>query len=342
MKSPTVVVLFVVALLSITLYRSGQAATSEPTAAALTWQSSIGGAFRTVAVSDTVAYVGEGASVLVLDVRQPSQPVEIARLPLPDLVHDIQVAGARLFVATDYSGVQVIDVSTPPMPTLLVQYDTAGVAVRSYLADNILYVADAGGGIVLLDISDLAQIQALSVLQPAESIQGVRLVKGLLYAWDPNWGLFIVDVSQPRQPLVLKSMALNLYDVAVAGDIAYFTQLAAVATYDISQPGNPILLSTFGLGSPTQAVIQQGILYAINYGGFYAIDPTKTDPAALIDEITIGHPIALWLASDLAFIVDADGELEIVSLSKPDQLVVVGKYGGMANVVAAEVVSATV
>lgn len=308
----------------------------------VTWLGSIGGAMGSVAVSGTIAYIGDGAALTVLDVSHPSRPVPIARLPLPDLVEDIQVVGAHLHIATGFSGVQIIDGAHPSSPQLLTVVDTPGYAQRTVTVDNLLYVADGRAGVVTLDIADLQQVKTLSVLPLGEAIAGVQWVNGWLYAWDINEGLFIVDVTQPTAPTVRRQLAMNLFDVDVSGAFAYFTQHATMVKYDISQPDAPHLLATYDLGSPHRAAVANDLVYVITYGTLAVLDPQSTMPTGLIAELTLGHPVALWVQDELAFVVDGDGELEIVDIRQRDSLASVGKHVGIAGAFALAVVSDTV
>ncbi len=321
--------------------RAAVAAPFAQTAAPVTWLGSVGGALQTVAVSGTIAYIGEGAALAVLDVSQPQQPVRIGRLPLPDLVYDIQIVDTLLYVATGYSGVQIIDSAIPQTPHILATYDTAGVALRTYVSAERLYIADGSAGIVILAVDALPQIKPLSTLPLGEAISGVQMVKGLLYAWDINLGLFIVDIAEPTKPIARKNIEMHLWDVDVSGDLAYFTQDGRLVKYDISQPDNPLLLTEYDLGSPSAAMIANGLVYAINYGIFYVLDPTETGPAAQLGELTIGNPTALWIEDNLAFVANQYRELVIIDLRNPRELITSGRYRGLARVNAVEVISDT-
>ena len=52
---------------------------------------SIGGAVQAVAVSGDYAYVGQGAGLTILDIRNPTQLVRLSTLPIPDPVIDVFV-----------------------------------------------------------------------------------------------------------------------------------------------------------------------------------------------------------------------------------------------------------
>jgi len=113
---------------------------------------SIGGSADAVALSGTRAYLGEGAALTILDVSNPALPVRRARMPLPDLVRDIQVVGSLAYVADREGGLQIIDVSAPLSPTLRGVYDTPGNAYGTQVEGGLVYVADWNGGLQILRV----------------------------------------------------------------------------------------------------------------------------------------------------------------------------------------------
>jgi hypothetical protein len=54
----------------------------------------IGGSLAGLAVNGTVAYIGEGSSLTVLDISDTAHPARVARLPLATLPADMVVAMA--------------------------------------------------------------------------------------------------------------------------------------------------------------------------------------------------------------------------------------------------------
>jgi len=85
-------------------------ATAAPPA--LQYLGGFGGRLAGVAVNGTVAYVGEGSSLTLLDITDPAHPARYARLPLDGVVEDITLAGERLYVAGT-RGLQIFDVRSP-------------------------------------------------------------------------------------------------------------------------------------------------------------------------------------------------------------------------------------
>ncbi len=74
------------------------------------------GATHAVAVSGDHAYFGSGTALMVADVSDPSAPVVVGQVGLPDQVGDVAVSGGYAYVADGQWGLRVIDVRTPSAP----------------------------------------------------------------------------------------------------------------------------------------------------------------------------------------------------------------------------------
>lgn len=102
--------------------------------------------------------------LLVVDVRDPHRPVQVARLSFPQNAlkainhQNLLVNGQRVFVSQTDNGVYVVDVSTPESPELLQIIETPGIAKDMTLYDGLLLVADGNEGVFVIDVSDLNMV----------------------------------------------------------------------------------------------------------------------------------------------------------------------------------------
>src|SRR5262245_14689257 len=74
------------------------AAQPQPnSAASISFLGGLGGSVHTVAISDTLAYIGEGRTLVSLDIHDPAHPLRQNYIPLPEAAVDFQVVGQRLY-----------------------------------------------------------------------------------------------------------------------------------------------------------------------------------------------------------------------------------------------------
>lgn len=83
----------------------------------------MGGTVNSVAPQGTVAYVGDHNGLTVLDTSVPVRLTILTRMAFPGRVYDIQVVGARAYLATTDQGLQIVDVATAGAPTILGRYN---------------------------------------------------------------------------------------------------------------------------------------------------------------------------------------------------------------------------
>jgi hypothetical protein len=89
----------------------------------------------------------------IIDVSNPSSPVEIAVFNTEDCAYDVMVVSNRAYVA-DRQGLQVVDVSNPANPSNMGWVATSGHAWNLFVTNNLAYVADGIGGLWIIDVSE--------------------------------------------------------------------------------------------------------------------------------------------------------------------------------------------
>ena len=111
-----------------------------------------------VAVSGNYAYlVGEDQQMVVADVSDPSTPLVVGQMVLPDPPEGIAIWGSHAYVA-HADGLSVIDIGVPSAPVQVGYLDTPDYALDVAAADGYAYVAYGDptlteGGLRVIDVS---------------------------------------------------------------------------------------------------------------------------------------------------------------------------------------------
>ncbi len=184
----------------------------------------IEGATLAVAVQGQYAYVGVGPRLVVLDVSEPSRPVEVGRTSLlPGVVRGVAVSGMYAYVADMDAGLRVIDVSDPSSPREVGSYDTPGYAIGIAVSGTYAYVADGYAGLRVIDVSNPSSPREVGFYDTPGDASGVAVSGMYAYVADGYAGLRVIDVSNPSSP-----REVGFYDtpgdasgVAVSGSYAY-------------------------------------------------------------------------------------------------------------------------
>ena len=107
---------------------------------------------RGVFIVDTFAYVCMGYNLVILNIKDKSNPQLIGYYDTPGYALGVYVSGNYAYVADGYEGLRIIDISTPATPTEVGYYDTPGYALGVYVSGDYTYIAD-DDGLYILDFA---------------------------------------------------------------------------------------------------------------------------------------------------------------------------------------------
>ena len=103
------------------------------------------GSVESVAVAGQHVYVTDIGVLRIIDVSDPTAPVEVGFLDIDDFLGSVAVSGTTAYTA--WEDIAVIDVSNPTTPVLLDRFDTPGFPAAAFIANAHLFVADGPGGL---------------------------------------------------------------------------------------------------------------------------------------------------------------------------------------------------
>lgn len=296
---------------------------------------SFGGAINAVAVHDQLAYVGVGASLVLLDVGDPTAPVERSRFPLADLALKVQVDETLVYVADAYRGLATIDVQDPAHPALLSNYDTPGIAVDVQVMDGMAYIADGYQGMQIVDVSDPASPQLVGsyVTETGAFVATIQVVGGhYAYLADPNSGLFILDVADAADPVLLQQFEeIRATDMQVVDQLAYLidSDKGGLSIFDVSDPLDPSLVGSYSheIESAWHLWVENSVAYVTTYDSLAAVGVSDPAEPVLLDNFFFTDSLTdLSVAGDFVYVSAYSGSLVIVNAADPADLTPVGTY----------------
>jgi len=199
---------------------------------------------RDIEIADGLAYVvrGENSSaddptLSILDLSNPTSPVEIGSFDTPYGAEDVELVGGLAYITDDNFGgsLRIIDISDPTapveigaFPTVYKAADVEVVGSFAYLVDRICAPRDpnpdhCGSMFRVIDVSN----PALPVQVSERYISfwaDIEAVEGVVYSSGRD--LEVIDVSNPALPVTV-ALLPNLYaeDIEVVGGLLYGTSL---------------------------------------------------------------------------------------------------------------------
>ena len=211
-----------------------------------------------IEVVDGIAYVAaRDAGVRIVDVSDPTAPVEIGAIEVTDNAWQISVVDGIGYLVDGINGLWIIDVADPSNPTMLGFIASTGWNVQ--VDDGLAYLAAGAAGLRIIDVSDPAAPVELSVFDTPSFATDVDVVGGVAYVADSSYnsGLRVIDVSNPRVPIEIGAVPLGppqsstgyVWEVEVVDGIAYVGVYASLPRnegglwiFDVSIPATPTLI----------------------------------------------------------------------------------------------------
>jgi hypothetical protein len=195
---------------------------------------------RDIEIADGLAYVvaaertnTDTPTLSILDLSNPTAPVEIGVFDTPRGADDVEVVGGLAYITDDSFGgkLRIIDVSDPTAPVEIGSFDTVYKAADVEVVGNFAYLVDqfclprdptpgrCGSVFRVIDVSN----PALPVQVSERYISfwtDIEAVEGVVYSAGED--LEIIDVSNPASPVTVAVLP-HLYAEAieVVGGLLY-------------------------------------------------------------------------------------------------------------------------
>lgn len=191
---------------------------SDPTSPTLTYSPGLGG--YDIVVRDNLAYIAGGDALEIIDVTQPSRPVQVGTYETAGSAQAVAVAGNYAYVADassndseGQSGLRILDVSIPSTPVLVGSYDIPhSIVIAVAVSGDYAYLtqwpqgqndlsSNLTGGLRILDIRDPARPREVGFYNTVGQPRNVMAVGDLAYVADAHGGLVIVRLNASSVPL---------------------------------------------------------------------------------------------------------------------------------------------
>jgi hypothetical protein len=198
-----------------------------------------------LAMTGNTAYLAKSGGLDILDMGDPVHPLLKTTYPMtttylvqyPFDARQIEVVGARAYVADQYKEFQILDMATPAVPKRLGTYDVAYAEALRYIAVEGQFVYGAYERFIDPDHM-LRGVQVVDVTNPFsptlrgqyDGLQGfvedLEVVGSRLYITAYNLtssSITILDISDPNAPRPIAGCLFPRYlgDIVVEGNLIY-------------------------------------------------------------------------------------------------------------------------
>ena len=275
----------------------------------------------TTNTSQQIAYVATGSHGLaIVNASQFNNPIILGQLDLAGDATDVAVdANLKIAaVATNNGGLQLVDVSDPMLPVLKQTININASQVE--VVDGIAY-ATVGTSLRAVDLLSGEQIQQVT-LPNSGTVTGLARDGSYLYGFISGPGIFFsVDISNSAAVTLKGQLTVSIAstDVGVfAGNGIASLAGSGLSTIDISDPANPILISSADNfftarnvalnGSGLGLVSQEGLGV-----GLYSLSDPQNTNNFITSFDTSGFTYDVAIASGIAYVADGTGGLQVIN-----------------------------
>ena len=322
-KSPFCISISLVAIMALALVATAEADELTLDLVATTLWSGV----NDIAVEGDYAYLALNYGLVVVDISDPANPVETARLFLEGKNNGLDASGNIVCVATQSHGIRVIDVSDPYAPYQVGQWGEGNRYMDATMVGDYVHPLTGWLGALVLDITDPANPTLASSNSGVYGCRSMRVFGDYAYASIFSRGFKIIDVSTPGAEVTLSSfwgeMSTNLFGVAAAGGYGYAAAYwGGIFVFDVSDPDSLVFLG--GCGSPGTATDVQAlgdyVYVADNSAGLTIIDVSDPEAPYVVDSYKPDEyyaPSKLELVGTTLFTNGDYHRLELLDLSNP-------------------------
>ncbi|MBW7888071.1 MAG: T9SS type A sorting domain-containing protein [Bacteroidetes bacterium] len=285
------------------------------------------------------------ASLSVVNVTNPSSPVNVVDIPSGYRTGGIVFDGNYAYVAVGDSGLKIYNVANPASPVFTSKISTTGrAAFVSYGA--ITMAGTPTGHIFVANRNPAPGISAINVSTPSAPTTSAFLAAipaptgsayspyysdGKAYVAYGTAGLRILDVSNPLNVSLLSTAALggDSRGVVVGGNYAFVAARdSGVFVVDVSAPGSPVKVKTIKTLNARGIAIGENYVYvAISDSGMGVIDISNPSTASIVaytGKSVYGENVAV--NGNIAGITDYE-QITFYDISNPNSPVKKGTTG---------------
>jgi hypothetical protein len=291
-----------------------------------------GGFTYDVFVKDDIAYLSVAkepgpSELLILDVSDPSNPVELGSYDEIGYPNQLAVVDEIVFITDRFGPLCIINVTDPSNPEKIGEYVGNGECYDIIIDGEIAYLASWGQGLNILNISDPSTPELIENYAIPGAVIQLDLVGDLLYMNDhrsENTGLVVLNISDPTDLFMVDSYLPNdeLWNPHVFDDYIYCgnheVDGAELIILNTSDPTNVSEAGQFNFGSIINSVIvHDDIAFAAGgMHGLYLIDvsdPCNPILISALDGSMLGRD--LMVIGDIVYLA-CDGYFYIIQMTE--------------------------
>ncbi|MCI0514416.1 hypothetical protein L0128_14460 [candidate division KSB1 bacterium] len=277
------------------------------------------GPCRTVAVQDSLAYIGTGG---YLQVVRLDALTKVGEILTPGVVNQIVIVNRLAYIADRQAGLRIYDISQPAK-IKPIGFKT-GFCNRVVIQENQALVAAGVYGLEIYDISDPTRIAVVSTFKFDGCVDDLAFDGRYVYLACNKAGLKVIDLTDPTQPrLVSELPEIGLaYHIHLFKNYAYLSGSAALQIIDIQNPEKPRKVGVIAESGLPQRMLFSGqyAYLAADYKGLLVFDLTQPAVPVQVASLETENARDLAFADSMVCIADGNAGLRLLKLQNPSEI----------------------
>jgi hypothetical protein len=159
-------------------------------------------------IYEDLVFVGRDDGFNILDVSDPSNPVNLSRIVRNGNAHNFVIEETYAYIliwnhTSSTSNLEVYDYSDPSSPLLVAYYDTTKLCYDIKVQDDIAYLAGAYEGLSIVDLTDFSNPTLIGEYDEDEQSVALVVIKDTVFLGNDLEGLQLFDVSDKTTPVLI-------------------------------------------------------------------------------------------------------------------------------------------
>jgi len=274
-----------------------------------------------IAMSGSLLYVADGASVLVLDI---SLPAAIKQVNTLGPATSLYVSGTTLLAADQTGLIRFFDISNPANPVEYGGYRAFGFPAEFKAIGQVVYFVSSTYGLASLDISNpdlLASAELAYYDVPWRTVAVAFSGQYALAIENDRYRMHVLDLANRAEPKEIGVWETSnaLFKVAVEGRYAYLAEAEGIRVLDLQNPSEPVEVGFCALsGIINDLVIRGPYLYLAAGGvGLTILDISDPVHPKFVASASAGYPLSIAVCGNWACLGDSSYGLRFVDITNP-------------------------
>ena len=258
-----------------------------------------------IATSGSFAYVAAGTTLTVFDITDPTAPVQIGTVDVPDRIYGMAVNANRAYLATGLEGVHIVEVSRAKSSPVMVigLYPTPGQAVDVALIGTHAAISNLMTGLEIVNLEVPQNPVLVATVETPGYQRAVRTAGNLAFVIDQPSGIHSFDLSEPTAPVSVglhEAGRVPARNVTIHNTRAYvvYQRTGLIEIVDITSPSTPKLLGHYETSGQPEMVAADGTSIVIPKSGdgieiVNLVDPTAPAVTTTYDTPGTARDIAI-------------------------------------------------